>query len=388
MTKTRCKTSIAFLILLISGTLYWYAQNIESTSLESYLEQFSQEAGKAEIQNTKELIYNFCTTIINPNTKKVYDPISDFVFSSKDSIILYILCTPLVDTKSFTSILAGEKTILKQTNRPDYSIHCDMTSDLDSCNLYKQLPKAFNTIANDLTNLKLAAAYWMSDSSKSTNELANEFAKQYFSGTALCDPKDSEDNSCSYPKTFDHLKTFISQAKSLSKQTTTINVEKLNTRKNTTTQCESKKENYNLIICWLLGSQRPNTYNRNTQSTLTNFSNLLYNEFFRHKLFMSYYEESLLNNIKLQPFVVTSNTDRLFTQAQSQASFIELTNIKTQNTIEQTIEQLRIIQNKFPIHIGLMMYYERLLELRKTLAKIYTPIHQLYYKLRNVQQKE
>jgi len=103
---------------------------------------------------------------------------------------------------------------------------------------------------------------------------------------------------------------------------------------------------------------------------------------------MSYYEESLLNNIKLQPFVVTSNTDRLFTQAQSQASFIELTNIKTQNTIEQTIEQLRIIQNKFPIHIGLMMYYERLLELRKTLAKIYTPIHQLYYKLRNVQQKE
>lgn len=103
---------------------------------------------------------------------------------------------------------------------------------------------------------------------------------------------------------------------------------------------------------------------------------------------MKYYEQSLITNIKLQPFVVTSNTDKLFTQAQSQASFIHLTNLKIQNTIEETIEQLSIIQTKFPIHIGLMMYYERLLELRQSLAKIYTPIHQLYYKLRNVQQKE
>ncbi len=46
------------------------------------------------------------------------------------------------------------------------------------------------------------------------------------------------------------------------------------------------------------------------------------------------------------------------------------------------------MQATFPVHIGLLAYYEDVLEFRKALVKIYTPIHQLYYKLRNVQQKQ
>jgi hypothetical protein len=34
------------------------------------------------------------------------------------------------------------------------------------------------------------------------------------------------------------------------------------------------------------------------------------------------------------------------------------------------------------------MYYERLWDLRQSLVRIYTPLHQLYYKLRNVQQAQ
>jgi hypothetical protein len=32
------------------------------------------------------------------------------------------------------------------------------------------------------------------------------------------------------------------------------------------------------------------------------------------------------------------------------------------------------------------MYHERLVDLRQALVRVYTPLHQLYYKLRNVQQ--
>jgi len=55
------------------------------------------------------------------------------------------------------------------------------------------------------------------------------------------------------------------------------------------------------------------------------------------------------------------------------------------NTMQQTITNFHAT---FPIHIGLRAYHEDVLSMRKAMAKIYTPVHQLYYKLRNVQKKE
>jgi hypothetical protein len=46
---------------------------------------------------------------------------------------------------------------------------------------------------------------------------------------------------------------------------------------------------------------------------------------------------------------------------------------------------LKNMYSTFPVHIWLMAYYEDLLVFRKNFVKIYTPIHQLYYKLENQQ---
>jgi hypothetical protein len=53
--------------------------------------------------------------------------------------------------------------------------------------------------------------------------------------------------------------------------------------------------------------------------------------------------------------------------------------------MQTTINNIRAT---FPLHIWLQIYYEDVVWFRKSLAKIYTPIHQLNYKLRNIQEKK
>jgi hypothetical protein len=55
--------------------------------------------------------------------------------------------------------------------------------------------------------------------------------------------------------------------------------------------------------------------------------------------------------------------------------------------VSESIRQLWNLESSYPIHIGFLMYQEDLLNMRDNLAKIYLPIHQLHYKLENVQSK-
>jgi hypothetical protein len=55
------------------------------------------------------------------------------------------------------------------------------------------------------------------------------------------------------------------------------------------------------------------------------------------------------------------------------------------NSIEQDLKIIRNLFAKFPIHIGLVAYLEDLVNFRNELVKLYTPIHQMYFKLRNAQ---
>jgi len=50
-----------------------------------------------------------------------------------------------------------------------------------------------------------------------------------------------------------------------------------------------------------------------------------------------------------------------------------------------TIKIVRNLYAQFPIHIGLVAYLEDLVNFRNELVKLYTPVHQMYYKLRNAQ---
>jgi hypothetical protein len=52
------------------------------------------------------------------------------------------------------------------------------------------------------------------------------------------------------------------------------------------------------------------------------------------------------------------------------------------------MRQMGNLESTYPIHIWFLMYQEDLLNIRDNFSKIYLPLHQLHYKLENVQSKD
>jgi hypothetical protein len=60
---------------------------------------------------------------------------------------------------------------------------------------------------------------------------------------------------------------------------------------------------------------------------------------------------------------------------------------KASELMQQVIVTVDKVRYTFPVHIWFLAYHESLVTFRDALAKLYTPIHQLKYKLRNAQAK-
>ncbi len=114
------------------------------------------------------------------------------------------------------------------------------------------------------------------------------------------------------------------------------------------------------------------------------FHNTLYNELLFFKLLITVSNDRL-QYPEFNKFRVYSDTS-----AEARQEIIRLNQEAelSQNAVGTMEKTLQNMQATFPIHIGLLAYYEDVVAFRKALVKIYTPIHQLYYKLRNVQKKE
>ncbi len=56
-----------------------------------------------------------------------------------------------------------------------------------------------------------------------------------------------------------------------------------------------------------------------------------------------------------------------------------------EESVFNTAKIVRNIYAQFPVHIGLVAYLEDLVGLRNELVKLYTPMHQMYYKFINAQ---
>ena len=119
----------------------------------------------------------------------------------------------------------------------------------------------------------------------------------------------------------------------------------------------------------------------------------MYNELFFYTLFTqtySTYLEKFWSDQNTLPQVL-KNQNKSINMSGSiaiQRERISSQNKSLQSAVKKTIRQLNNTISAFPIHIGMLMYQEDLLTMRNNLAKIYLPLHQLHYKLENVQSKE
>lgn len=248
--------------------------------------------------------------------------------------------------------------------------NCDPWSNMTNCDISTYISKLFSMIINDYTNLKQPNLYGFIPGKK-PEELATLFSKTYFDGVDICANKDGR----SYPDTCKALKKYITDAQKLSADVQIFRPKNLIVADFDKVCDVSSTDKYSLLLCGLYGD---------TTKSLERFLNLTYNELFYYQYFMNYYSWIMSTR---SPEVLKTRMQDASLEATTRITNITNELTWSQQALSLTMRMLRDDYTAFPLHIWFLMYQEDLITISEPLSKLYTPLNQLYYLLRNVQEK-
>ena len=332
----------------------------------------------------KEYLKAYCMAMENETIKNwLKDKKVDALFySPKQSIFIAVLCKPFQDKWSFynTDLLNNKD---RSEILGENLSWCDPTTDMNSCDLSILLPHLFTAVLNDHSTLSIA---WWAIKWQEKEDNINEFTKTYFGNLwSACGKTDSnyitnasagseKDALCSHPKTYALLKSTIDWLQEQQKNLKTIDAEKF--KEIQTDICKKPWEEFNnLITC---------AYTNTSQVEWWAMQyNIRYNELLYYKVLISWLETKL-NDPNLAPLNLTKS---IKVDLSDEIWRLQKELIVSQNAIQIMQRYIDNIRVTLPLHIWLYAYYEDVIAFRKSLVKVYTPIHQLYYKLRNIQEK-
>lgn len=366
-------------------------------NFDAYMDSVSNTFAtqNTDVQNIRGLMQKYCDVVYATDGFTE----NGFVYSAKQSTFVYLLCSNISASSSplffkgvpvtwlpnwfntsengyfklstFTGLGIQDMRVLS----PESMTQIDVCAqdNLAQCNFSKYIPKLFNMIINDYVNLKQPNLYGFSttqDGDLKTS--ANIFSQSYFNGLQICGVDDK------YPKTCKQLTSYIKTA-----QKTLAAVEIFRTQKILEAidpkTCDSTPTNkkYSLLICGLYA---------NTWESLQKFTNLVYNELFYYRLFMTYYTTRIQYN---STNLLKLNNASLVTSEEIYTRISTFTNefTRSQQALSMTLRMLRDLYAAFPLHIGFLMYEEDLQSLERPFGQIFTSISQLYYTLQHVQNK-
>ncbi len=226
---------------------------------------------------------------------------------------------------------------------------------------------------NDVFNLAMARTYGIINSETSDSDLINAYVANTFNTVAL------RPEQKTYPKAYNTLKNYIKLWKNMQKSTAIINV--WSTEKLPPELCQRQ------LFLYYQSDINCNNDELNALPTYQGIStDLLYNELFFYALFDQIYNNYLPYYWEQKsdlPLVFQQQTITSALQSQQQRSQAQEKSIV--QSLQQSTRQLNNTIAFYPVHIGMLMYQEDLINLRDNLSKIYLPLHQLHYKLQNVQ---
>jgi hypothetical protein len=315
-------------------------------------------------------------------------------YNPKESLFVTIACNSLQSDK--TDKTAENKSlplnnILKRKNIRNMGIICSQSqlwsvvdtgsirdTDCESRSFNNNMDypfifgKIITQVQNDRVNLSLARIYGAVDNKFTEKELANEYISSHFKTIWLIP------EAKNYPDTYKRLTTYIKNSKNMQKEAYFIDYK--NITKETTKPIGSNIANFLFIDDT---SKIPSSYHKiNTD--------ILYNELFFYTLFTSVYTEYLNRFFKGKQDIPISRQQKELSPWESiilQRSRVQRQQEDIYHAVSESIRQLSNLESSYPIHIWFLMYQEDLLTIRNNLAKIYLPLHQLHYKLENVQSK-
>ena len=372
----------------------------DTISIDEYIKQItSKNIDKTWewIQQKDKQIYNIFNNLCTSVLEKWSITIPEWnTYNPKQSVFVSIACNSLQsEKKDKTAAISADllpiNTILKRKNIRDMGIICSQSqlgslvstgniSDIDcenrSFNNNLDYPfifqKVITQVQNDRTNLSLARIYGTVDSESTEKQLANEYINNHFDTIGVVPELKN------YPNTHKRLTEYIKNGKTIQKETYFIDYKKV---KDNGSSLGGNIADFFFINAT---SQIPANYHKiNTD--------ILYNELFFYTLFVSVYTEYL------NRFWDTNKQDIPISWWQRNISIWESIILqrwritqqieKMKNAVSESIRQLWNLESAYPIHIGFLMYQEDLINIRNNLTKIYLPLHQLHYKLENVQSK-
>ncbi len=394
--------SISLFIFFLQNTENkTYSQ--ENTQINiNYPEKVYNILISGHITNEKNIGMSFCKNILKSVTNNKIPLIymtenTKYIYSPFESIWFYIFCKKNL-WENFNPFEKYFPQIIKNIGDNFLSYNPYLSTWI-----YQLSNDIFQPLINDYFNLKIANILGFSISKeKNIEELIKNFSNKYF---GECkdnnnffiwkeDIKISQKNVnqaiCSHPETYNYLSNIFKEIKLGLNNLTILNI---NILKATLKQSQNICQN-------LLKNQQNNekfldqfrncgfiTFTTSNDNDLKIFQNIVLNEFLRYSLFLSYYKFIKLSNIDLQPITIGKDFNTSITKNNLQLIEIDQNIYQTLSSIEKSLSIIYNIASTFPIHIWNKIYYEDLKKYRKSILKIYTPIHQLYYKLQNVQDR-
>ena len=330
-------------------------------------------------KTVKGLTRHFCSNVewLKCVDSSDWDIASDY-FDASQSVFLAILCNSVKawDDYKSTEYLKKQSfldfwVVSSETGVQEY---CHWSGSMNECNYVYYLPQILNKIENDLFNIRQARFFGINSISESFSAevAANAFSTWNFPWLSIQDWLKEwicDSNSNYYKSTCKTLKNYMVDANNLLKNTKIIDIEKLQWLKDSA-DCENYPD-LDILYCWLLWT-----------NSEYRFLNTVYNEYFRYKLFLSYYS-FYLNWVEFwdENLSATDKSEKNL----ERASLIQDQVSKTKQAITLSFRSLTEMIYSFPTHIWMLMYHEDAKYFMENTSKLYTPIRTLYDKLRNVQ---
>jgi len=335
--------------------------------------------------NLKSLLVSYCASVLINNTNHV-NPDSTFLFSSRQSAFVYLLCKNLHPDSSlfFTGRIENFATYFKES---DFA-KLDLPVKNDQQHLaYLYADDLFNSIIKEYFTIKQADVYGLQTddaAKKSIEDQVNIFSAAYFKDINIC--KKSDPLWKYFPKTCTYMTQYLRNQRRMFKDLNILSSSGIYTDyvkiiKETPDACSdlNKKDSYTIILCGLWWN--PNEKN------FSPFVNLIYNELFYYNLFVEYYALQVTKYPNL--FYDEATMAGVWSISAQQASYIGQMRSElffSRQALKTSIRMLRNAYVTFPIHIWFLMYRESLQDFGLALAKIATPVYTLFGdKFKNVQ---
>lgn len=385
-------------IVVVSGLLWWAKSFFFDQSKALWDQQ------QAQSMTTKDFIDNFVAAVSSDKShssdtrkgvvQKYCDVVGKRVLQNNTTWFQHFIPTKSLFLDSICEYVwmpLAEERISYANARIQWTLeslakswrfwNCRVDGTMNDCYVGAFFQEIYNQIQNDYSNLKLMSIYSYIKGEGSVEDAIKQFSEKYFwSGASVCwsdslsylNPTEVEDkwSLCSHPKTYQELKKSFENAKDLANKIKYINVTDIYQD----AQNSCNVQNPDFVKCAFTQGE----------PSWQAYKTLTYNELIFYQLFIQYYTFEILDGSK--------NPTQFFVDMGDSYDALdsEITNLSTQisvsnKALDNSIEILRNVAYTFPIHIALLAYYEDVIKLRRVMVQIYTPIHQLYYKLLNVQ---